>query len=176
MNKYTVTLWPGLEKYTLSNEIPLMQALKREGVALRSSCGGHATCADCTIVIRGGEEHLSPQNFQELKLLGNVYHITKERLACQLKPTGDITIDINEHLKTDMKRTIALTSPKAVMAEKKKPILKKKEDLKVEVEEIEQPAPDSDKADPKRKKGPQGGGRRPKAFHYSDSGEEDDSN
>ena len=30
-------------------------------------------------------------------MLGNVFHITKERLACQTKITGDVTIDISHH-------------------------------------------------------------------------------
>ena len=47
-----------------------------------------------------GEDNLNTPTFEELKLIGNVYHITKERLACQTKLTGDITIDLSMHNKS----------------------------------------------------------------------------
>jgi ferredoxin len=75
----------------------LLEALRGQDVYVKSSCGGHATCTDCIIKIVSGEDNLTPPPFEELKLLGNVFHITKERLACQTMVTGDVTIDISKH-------------------------------------------------------------------------------
>ena len=40
---------------------------------------------------------MTPPTFEELRILGNVFHITKERLSCQTRLTGDATIDISAH-------------------------------------------------------------------------------
>ena len=89
----------------------LLEALRASDVYIKSSCGGHATCTDCIIKIVSGEDYISPPPFEELKLLGNVFHITKERLACQTTITGDVTIDITKHDKaTDEQRLKNKTS------------------------------------------------------------------
>lgn len=76
----------------------LLSCLREQNIYIKSSCGGHATCSDCIIKIVSGEDYITPPPFNELKLLGNVFHITKERLACQTCVTGgDITIDITKH-------------------------------------------------------------------------------
>ena len=62
----------------------MLDLLREKGVRIRSSCGGHATCSDCIVKVKSGDNLLSQVNFEEKKLLGNVYYITKERLACQL--------------------------------------------------------------------------------------------
>tara|TARA_B100000886_G_C20292646_1_gene436132 strand:- start:117 stop:434 length:318 start_codon:yes stop_codon:yes gene_type:complete len=71
------------ERYSL-DKCSLLDLLREKGVRIRSSCGGHATCGDCVVKVKSGDKLLSAVNFEEKKLLGNVYYITKERLACQL--------------------------------------------------------------------------------------------
>jgi ferredoxin len=34
----------------------------------------------------------------EKSLIGNTFFITQERLACQLLLTGDVVIDVSEHI------------------------------------------------------------------------------
>lgn len=76
----------------------LLEILKSEGTYVKSSCGGYASCSDCIIKIRSGEENITPPTFPEINLLGNVFHITKERLSCQIELVGgDISVDISEH-------------------------------------------------------------------------------
>ncbi|MBT7610959.1 MAG: (2Fe-2S)-binding protein [Bacteriovoracaceae bacterium] len=84
----------------IDKEQNLLSALLDEKIYVKSSCGGHASCSDCMIKIVSGEDNLTPPPFEEINLLGNVFHITKERLACQTKITGDITIDISHHDET----------------------------------------------------------------------------
>lgn len=97
MTKHKLTLRPELKTVEIEEGENLLNALRLEDVYIKSSCGGVASCSDCIIKIFSGEEHLNPIEFAELKLLGNVYHITKERLACQTKITGNVTIDISRH-------------------------------------------------------------------------------
>lgn len=99
MNQYKCTLMPSGEILELNGEETLLQQLKKSGKKIKSSCGGCATCTDCMIVVKAGEENLSPQTFEELRLLGNIFHITKERLSCQTRLTGDVTLDISAHEK-----------------------------------------------------------------------------
>jgi ferredoxin len=99
MNQFKVTLWPSGEVLEFNEEETLLQQLKKSGKKIKSSCGGCATCSDCTIIVKSGEMNLTPQTFEELRLLGNVFHITKERLSCQTKITGDVTLDITLHEK-----------------------------------------------------------------------------
>jgi ferredoxin len=106
-----VTLRPSLEVIDIPEEKNLLTALRDAGIYVKSSCGGHATCSDCIIKIVSGEDSLTPPPFEELKLLGNVFHITKERLSCQTKITGDVTIDLSNHDKSrDQERMRSKTS------------------------------------------------------------------
>lgn len=95
--KYKVTLKPEGKVVEIDEGQNLLSALREQEVYIKSSCGGVASCSDCIIKIVSGEDHLSPPPFSELKLLGNVFHITKERLACQTTISGDVSIDISRH-------------------------------------------------------------------------------
>jgi ferredoxin len=97
MKKHKVLLRPSLETILVSEGANLLDELKSQNIYIKSSCGGHATCSDCVVKVVSGEDNLVPPTFDELKLLGNVFHITKERLLCQTKICGDISIDISKH-------------------------------------------------------------------------------
>lgn len=107
----------------------LLVALREQNVYIKSSCGGHATCTDCVIKIVSGEDYITPPPFEELKLLGNVFHITKERLACQTCLTGDVTIDISKH---DLQKDEAKLKNKTSNFSKKKlkTRIRKEDDVK----------------------------------------------
>ena len=44
-----------------------------------------------------GDDSVSEVSFEEKQLLGNVFHITKERLSCQTLIQGSLTVDISNH-------------------------------------------------------------------------------
>jgi 2Fe-2S ferredoxin len=151
----------------------LLEAFRKEQIYIKSSCGGVGTCSDCIIKVVGGADNIEPPSFSELALLGNVFHITKERLACQTTIKGDVMVDITRHDKgTDQNKLKNKTSQFV----KKNIIKRKPEDRPKPAEKRpERPADDSwsrhwekDKKDgPKRL----GGNKRPKPFKYD---EEDD--
>ena len=174
---YKCTLWPSGEVLELNGEDTLLKQLKGYGKKIKSSCGGCATCSDCTIVVKSGELNLNSQTFEELRLLGNVFHITKERLSCQTKVTGDVTLDITVHDKsTSSAKNPADSVPKSTTT-----IRKKREDVQKSVRENEEKSQekpsdtwyrhwekeseDDSSAKPKKL----GGGRRPKSFKFSES-------
>jgi 2Fe-2S ferredoxin len=174
MSEFNCTLWPSGEVITLNGEETLLKQLKKAGKNIKSSCGGCATCTDCMIVVKSGELNLTPQTFEELRLLGNVFHITKERLSCQTKITGDVTLDISSH-----EKNTKVSGPKSTTT-----ILKKKEEVSKAVRENEEksrekPSEDwyrhweSTEADDPSKPKRLGGGKKPKAFNYSETDDSD---
>lgn len=128
MSEHKVTLWPSGEVLELSSEDTLLNQLKKAGKKIKSSCGGCASCSDCIVIVKSGEMNLTPQTFEELRLLGNVFHITKERLSCQTKLTGDVTLDISAHEKNTF--TGKNENPASVQGQKStKTMLKKREEV-----------------------------------------------
>ena len=96
---HKVTIMPSGESISIREDESLLVALKEAGKYVKSSCGGHASCSDCIVKVMTGEDYVNPPEFDELQLIGKVFHITKERLACQTKVTGDITIDLSNQVK-----------------------------------------------------------------------------
>ena len=72
----------------------LFDAGARVGAAIDTACVGKGTCGLCRVKIVTGAEHLTPYSDEERKHLGNVYHITKVRLACRARVSGDVTIQV----------------------------------------------------------------------------------
>jgi 2Fe-2S ferredoxin len=143
----------------VSGDASLMTELKTHGFNIKTTCGGCASCADCVVKVIAGAENINEPTFEEKQLLGNVFHITKERLSCQTKIKGDITVDISNHLEEKVKAKSGVK-------------LKKKDELnKVEnkVEEKTEPTwfKHWEKESETKKK--LGGGKRPKAFKYSNN-------
>lgn len=145
MSKHKLTLYPTGQEILVEEGVNLLQAMKDQGIFIKSSCGGHASCGDCKVVVKEGVEFLSEQKFDELKLLGNVFHITKERLSCQTTISGDVTLDISEH------------QGKGSVARPQKTQLRKKN-------ESTEKKFSSDSSEKTEKVKKQGGNRRPKPF------------
>ena len=137
----SIKVLPGDSQIQVEDGANLRDALTQAGFLIKSTCGGCATCALCVVVVPSGEENLSEITFEEKQLLGNVFHITNERLSCQTNVLGDVTVDISAHL------------------EKKKPVVTKRR-TKEEKEKIIQDRKDNRKERPAKL----GGGKRPKAF------------
>jgi ferredoxin len=69
----------------------LAVALSR-GVPIGHSCGGEGSCSTCRVAVLAGGENLSPININEVAYcLG-----PDERLACQAKLKGDVTVRVLE--------------------------------------------------------------------------------
>lgn len=110
--KFKLTLVPSDKVVLVEEGKNLLQALREQDIYIKSGCGGHASCTDCVIKVVSGEDNLTPPPFAELKVLGNVFHITKERLACQTMLTGDATIDTSNHDKASDSVKLAAKSSK----------------------------------------------------------------
>ncbi len=118
----------------------LRDELVKNDIYVKSTCGGCASCGLCAVVVLEGEEYLNEFSFEERQLLGNVFHITKERLSCQTLVMGDIKIDLSAHKAPQQTKVIRRNK-------------QQQDELK------EQRMEETKAREPK-----QGGFRRPKAF------------
>ena len=96
---YKIKIQPQEKEIYVQEGTNLREALIHNGFEIKSPCGGVASCASCIVIVKNGEENLSEISFEEQQLLGNVFHLTKERLCCQARVNGDIEIDITAHVK-----------------------------------------------------------------------------
>ncbi len=155
---YTVKVLPAGSDIPIKENQTLLSALKEAGFYIRSNCGGCASCGTCILKITKGEEFLSVIEQVESKLIGNVFHLTKERLSCQVKVFGDITVDISNHNEKQSEADIQKRESKKILLKKSATIQAEQEAAELEVETRERPKKE-------------GGLKRPKAFNFSDEEE-----
>ncbi|MBK8189253.1 MAG: (2Fe-2S)-binding protein [Vampirovibrionales bacterium] len=67
----------------------LRDAAHALGVEVHDRCGGMGACCNCIIEIVAGAEHLNAKTHLEEPVF---YLGPNERLSCQCRPTGDITV------------------------------------------------------------------------------------
>jgi ferredoxin len=72
----------------------LTQVAYRSGVVIQQSCGGTPSCTDCRIKVLSSLSSLSNPEGPEARLMGNVAHITRERLACQAHVLADLDVEV----------------------------------------------------------------------------------
>ncbi len=75
----------------------LFDAGGQAGAAIDTACVGKGTCGLCRIKILAGAELLSPYTDEELRHLGNLYHLTKVRLSCRsrvIAGEGEIAVEV----------------------------------------------------------------------------------
>jgi 2Fe-2S ferredoxin len=167
-----LTLHPSGTVLEISEDQRVLDRLRDEEIYIRSSCGGNGSCSDCVVKIISGEDYINPPKFEEIQLLGNVFHLTKERLSCQLQVHGNITIDISHHnLSADqekresknkdfakskiiVKKKAQVASDQVEKAKEREEYLKTKDDWKTHWKQEDDPM------NPKRL----GGAKRPKLF------------
>jgi ferredoxin len=84
----------GIGETEVSAGTTLFEAGARLAASIETACVGKGTCGLCRVKIVAGAEHLNPYTEEERKHLGNVYHLTKVRLSCRCRISGDVTIEI----------------------------------------------------------------------------------
>jgi iron-sulfur cluster assembly protein len=82
-------------KLNLSDGEILLDHLLGQGVDIAHDCGGVLACTSCRVVIREGLEHLQAPSNDELDLLDRADSMAaNERLACQVRGTGELVIEL----------------------------------------------------------------------------------
>ncbi len=70
----------------------LLEAIRDEGVPHASVCGGRARCTTCRVRVGDGLAHLPPPARMEAQALARIEAPPNVRLACQCRPTRDVTV------------------------------------------------------------------------------------
>jgi len=72
--------------------VSVLEASRLLGVPHASVCGGRGRCSTCRSRVEGAPSAVPPPSPEEVKVLRRVQAGPGVRLACQLRPTGDIRV------------------------------------------------------------------------------------
>ncbi|MBS0451392.1 MAG: adenylate/guanylate cyclase domain-containing protein [Proteobacteria bacterium] len=70
----------------------VLEASRQHGIAHLSVCGGRARCSTCRVRVAGPLAHCPPPGPDEQRTLARVHADPDVRLACQLRPVGDLQV------------------------------------------------------------------------------------
>ena len=70
----------------------VLEASRSHGIAHMSLCGGRARCSTCRVRVGEGAAHCPPPEADERRTLERMHAPDDVRLACQLRPQGDIAV------------------------------------------------------------------------------------
>ena len=90
----TVTYLPSGRTVEVESDQDLLTAALDADIAIATVCGGVASCTECKVKVVEGQDSLSTMEHAEEAQLGNVFFITKERLACQTRPCGPLVVEV----------------------------------------------------------------------------------
>lgn len=71
----------------------VLEASRSFGIGHQATCGGRARCSTCRVRIVDGLAHCPAPNVDEQRMLDRIDVPDAVRLACQLRPTGDIAVE-----------------------------------------------------------------------------------
>jgi len=90
-----VTFRPSGRALDCADGTSLFDAGGGTSAGIETACVGKGTCGLCRVKVVSGEEFLSPYSDEELKHLGNVYHLTRVRLSCRARVSGgDVVVEL----------------------------------------------------------------------------------
>ena len=92
---YTLNLKSDDRKIQVDEDQTVWEALIGAGIFLRTDCGGKGFCGKCRVkVASDSTENVAAANESEIKILGRSDRSHGMRLACRLKLTGDVALEI----------------------------------------------------------------------------------
>ena len=85
-------VYPDRRAVRVPKGLSVLDASRRAGIPHASVCGGRARCSTCRVRVLLGWESLAPPSPVEARVLAALGADRAVRLACQLKPTADISV------------------------------------------------------------------------------------
>jgi adenylate cyclase len=95
----------------------VLEASRSHHIPHLSMCGGRARCSTCRVRVVAGGDQCPPPGQSELDTLSRIHATEGTRLACQLRPQGNVTVipllvaapsPAGEHLNEAVEREIAV--------------------------------------------------------------------
>ncbi len=84
--------YPGERVVQLQPGLTVLEVSRAAGIPHASVCGGRGRCSTCRVRVGAGAEHLDEASPDEHKVLRRVGAPPDVRLACQIRPTRDLTV------------------------------------------------------------------------------------
>lgn len=84
--------YPGPRTVTVLQGFSVLEASRQAGFPHLSTCGGRGRCSTCRIRVVEGHERQPPPSPQESATLARIKAGPDVRLACQLRPTHDLSV------------------------------------------------------------------------------------
>ena len=84
--------YPGNRVVTVPLGFSLLECSRHAGIPHASVCGGRGRCSTCRVRVVAGLQALPPPSAEEARVLQRVGVGADVRLACQSRPTGDLSI------------------------------------------------------------------------------------
>jgi ferredoxin len=78
----------------LEQELNILGAATKGGLALNHRCGGHARCGTCLVTVVSGLDQLSPVGAAEARVLRVLKAKDDQRLGCQSWAKGDVACKV----------------------------------------------------------------------------------
>jgi 2Fe-2S ferredoxin len=91
----TVTFLPMNLKFEVSEGESILDVAINSDISLQHACGGFCACTTCHVIVKSGEQALSPMEDDELDRLERVGGMMEgSRLACQARVHGDVVVEV----------------------------------------------------------------------------------
>jgi adenylate cyclase len=84
--------YPSGRVLSVLHGVSVLEASRMAGIPHASVCGGRGRCSTCRIKVEGPRDAVPPPSTEETKVLHRVGAGPDVRLACQLRPLGDLRI------------------------------------------------------------------------------------
>jgi adenylate cyclase len=85
-------IYPSGRVVAIVHGVSVLEASRMAGIPHASVCGGRGRCSTCRIKVEGPQEAILPPTSEEIKVLHRVGAAPDVRLACQLRPRGDLRV------------------------------------------------------------------------------------
>jgi len=85
--------YPGGRAVTVPLDFTILEASRWAAIPHASVCGGKGRCSTCRVRILEGANELPPPADIESRTLARIGHPLNVRLACQVRPTGDVRVE-----------------------------------------------------------------------------------
>ena len=84
--------YPSGRVFSIVHGVSVLEASRMAGIPHASVCGGRGRCSTCRIKVEGPRDAVPPPSTEETKVLHRVGAGPDVRLACQLRPLGDLRV------------------------------------------------------------------------------------
>lgn len=78
---------------------PALRHIQAQGIDWMHACGAKGRCTTCRMIVLKGSEGLGPHTAAELKYRKAGLLLENERLACQVRVSGDIVVRVPDDSK-----------------------------------------------------------------------------